>query len=375
MKFKPYNLVRVISFGLIITIIPLSILFSKKQYISEEENRTLADFPQLSFQSYLSRDYMNGLSKYLSDHFIYRENIISFKNDTERLIHKNEINGVLRLGENLVEIFRNPDQNQKNLNIQFINEFSKSHKNTYFCLAPTAQNYFCDKLPYYAYYYNERDYINSCYNNLKKATSIDITSQMRNGAYLYYRTDHHWTENGAYRAYTELAKSFDFQPIEKSQFKISVKSGNFKGTLYSKTLDNSVKADDIIKYTLKSGEPKTQITDQDGNVINNSIYYPSRLNEKDKYSYYLGANKGVINVVNLTKTDGPSLLVIKDSYANSLIPFLSNHFSKVTVVDLRYADIESLQKIDTAEYQKNLILYNVIGFSNEKTLAKLKFIK
>ena len=96
--------------------------------------------------------------------------------------------------------------------------------------------------------------------------------------------------------------------------------------------------------------------------------------QKDQYSSFLGSNQPVVTV----KTDSPSgkkLLVIKDSYAHSLVPFLSNHYSEITMVDLRYINTSLDEKVPLDEYDQVLFVYNVENFTEDQNLPKLELTK
>lgn len=370
---KISNIIRVISFALILITVPVIFLCTTKKSVSEDENRVLENPPKLNFDSYVSRDFMNGASDYISDHFPLRTDLISLKNNAEKIVLKNEINGVLNIDGQLVQIFRNPDSSIMQNNCSSIEKYAKKH-DTVFALAPTVQNYVAESLPFYAYQTDESEYIKKCYSITKSAMTVDLSKALgrTSGEYLYYRTDHHWTANGAYNAYSALGDELGYAPHDKSEYKITTMSDSFLGTLYSKTLEKDLTPDSILQYKLKS-KIYAQIYDNSGKTINKSLYYKESLYSKDKYSYYLGGNKGVINIKSTAKS-GKKLLVIKDSYFNSLSPFLSDEFDEIKVVDLRYATIDELKTVNADEYDKTLILYNVIGFCDEKTVKKLKYI-
>lgn len=370
---KISNIIRVISFALILITVPVIFLCTPKKSVSEDENRVLANLPKLNFDSYVSRDFMNSASDYISDHFPLRTDLISLKNNAEKIVLKNEINGVLNIDGQLVQIFRNPDSRIMQNNCSSIEKYAKKH-DTVFALAPTVQNYIADSLPFYAYQTDESEYIKKCYSITKSAMTVDLSKALgrTSGEYLYYRTDHHWTANGAYNAYSALGYELGYAPHDKTEYEITTMSDSFLGTLYSKTLEKDLTPDSILQYKLKS-KINAQIYDNSGKLINKSLYYKESLYSKDKYSYYLGGNKGVINIKSTAKS-GKKLLVIKDSYFNSLSPFLSDEFDEIKVVDLRYATIDELKTVNADEYDKTLILYNVIGFCDEKTVKKIKYI-
>ena len=103
------KVLRVILFFLIILLIPAFTFLSKKETVSYNENKTLAEFPKLTFESWKNRSFMTGLSDYFSDHFVFREEFIKLKNSIENVIGKNEINGVFEYNGNLIQTFKEID--------------------------------------------------------------------------------------------------------------------------------------------------------------------------------------------------------------------------------------------------------------------------
>ena len=163
---------------------------------------------------------------------------------------------------------------------------------------------------------------------------------------------------------------YKIQPLsyEPRELEPQVMSDSFKGTLYSKTLNESIKADEIIRY---GGESRATLT---VGGKSSPLYCPERLDEKDKYLYFLGGNYGICTVTN-EKVQGGKLLMIKDSYANCLVPLLAEHFSEITLIDTRYCSQGDIASLDLAEYDEIVILFNVSGFSQERSLSLLDMIK
>ena len=104
--------------------------------------------------------------------------------------------------------------------------------------------------------------------------------------------------------------------------------------------------------------------------VYDSLYVRDFLETKDKYSGFTGRNVPVVTIETDVDTDR-SLLIIKDSYAHSLVPFLSKHYSKITMLDIRYinTDISRIVKLD--EYQQVIFMYNAITFAEDRNLTKL----
>ena len=365
------KVLRVILFFLLIIVIPAFTLFGEKETISYNENKTLAKFPVLSVESWKNRSFMTGLSDYFSDHFVLRESFIRFKNSIETSIGKNEIKGVFEHEGMLIQTFKNIDYKLTDRNLSSLNKLKSKNPDTpfYFMPVTTAQEKFADMLPEYLNLDSESEYIRYCFKMLEGIENIDISREINGIDYTFYKTDHHWTTDAAYQAYQKASEKLGFVPLNKNSFKIETVTNEFKGTLYSKTLNKKISSDSINVYKTNSDYI---LTIKDKNY--NSLYFENFLNEKDKYSYFLSGNHGICSIENRNIKEKKEILVIKDSYANCFVPFLAEHFSKITLVDPRYCSHTQIRKINPSEYDGVLVLFNVLGFSQEQNFALIEFM-
>lgn len=379
MKDKLYKFIMIGLFGLILIVIPIMTFVTlpdEDRPYSENENRYLAGFPKISFETYLDKSAMEGFEEWFSDRVYGRESWIKLKNGTERFIGKTEINGVYTVGDQMMQVWTGYDKDFIDLSISAVNKFTERHSNVpvYFMLAPTSQEIYADLLPKTAPVGSQTELNDYCRENLK-CNTIDIFSLLKNNSdsYIYYRTDHHWTSYGAYIAYTEAAKALGLQSEPLSSFDIEHASSSFRGTLYSKTLDDSITPDVIDYYHFNGGrsEPTLTVNTGAGEVDYDSLYIREYLEVKDKYSSFMGSNSPMMTVTSGDNPNGPSLLVFKDSYAHSLIPFLANHYSKITVLDLRYINAGYSMLVDVNDYDSVLFMYNAITFSEDTNIRKL----
>jgi hypothetical protein len=139
---------------------------------------------------------------------------------------------------------------------------------------------------------------------------------------------------------------------------------DFMGTLYSKVLLDM--EGDTIKVPSDSLDLPMEVTIEDETY--DSIYFMDRLENKDKYEVFFGGNYEKVEIVNEEAGAGnkPRLLIVKDSYANSFVPFIMKDFSLITMVDTRYFR-ESVKDLALdGEYDEVLVLYSVSNFSEEK---------
>ena len=101
-----------------------------------------------------------------------------------------------------------------------------------------------------------------------------------------------------------------------------------------------------------------------------SIYDMDALGKKDKYMVFLGGNYPLIRITTPGRNNR-KLLIIKDSYANTLVPFLLEHYDEIYMVDPRYYT-DSIEKLVRDEHIDNImILYNVITFVEDQSILNI----
>ncbi len=374
--------VSAILFFVVIVGMLLLLIFWPKKEFSDNENRVLATFPEFSFQSITSGEFMTGFESYVADHFFMRDEWIAAKTRTELLAGKKEVNGVFILKDRLIQKMDGYDRTQFVNNLNAINSFvERTGIPASIMLVPTACEIDKSMLDANAPVENQKILIESAYARLSgNLSTIDVYSPLYSSRdeYIYYKTDHHWTSLGAYLAYSAASKSLEYESIPYNSFDIRHASHDFLGTLYSKVIYDDM-GPDTIDYYYYTGEGSVNVTEV---VVDNgreqksydSMYFEEYLTQKDQYSSFLGSNQPVVTV----KTDSPSgkkLLVIKDSYAHSLVPFLSNHYSEITMVDLRYINTSLDEKVPLDEYDQVLFVYNVENFTEDQNLPKLELTK
>lgn len=170
---------------------------------SDVENRTLAQRPQATVRNVLSGAFMADYETYTIDQFPGRDYWVAAKAWSERLIGKQENNGVYFCdGSTLITRFDAPDQKRLESNLNYINTFAqKSTAPVTVGLIPTAAKIWADKLPQGAPNYDQALVISQAQQGLTVPVQ-DFTAALapHSGEAIFYRTDHHWTSLGAYYA-------------------------------------------------------------------------------------------------------------------------------------------------------------------------------
>ena len=181
---------------------------------------------------------------------------------------------------------------------------------------------------------------------------------------IYYRTDHHWTTLGAWYGYAALGEALGYEPVPLSAYSPRTVSEDFYGTTWSSSGFSWVAPDRITVYVAPGGEEITNYPQ--GSPVAGQLYDESRLEVKDKYSYFFGGNTPLLTVS--TGNPGPRLLILRDSYMDSLSPFLFPHFSELHILDLRYYSASLQSYIEEHEIDRVLICYNIKNFGEDPYL-------
>lgn len=376
-KTKAYKIVTVALIAAILVILPVMTFLtlpSEPAPFSENENKTLAVFPEVSFKSFKDRTLMKGIESWFSDRFYGREQWIKLRNGAERLEGKTDIKGVYTADDRMMQIWEGFDKPYIDKHLKAMNKFAAKypHKQMYFLLAPTSQEIYSDLFPASAPIGSQSELLEYCREGLDTVQTINVipTMKMHSEDYIYYRTDHHWTSFGAYLAYHDAAKAMGFKPAELNEFDIEHASGGFRGTLYSKTLDDGVTPDVIDYYHFRTDrEIKLKVNNGRSVKTYDSLYFREYLDVKDKYSSFTGPNVPFMSIE--TGIEGPTLLMFKDSYAHSLIPFLTAHFSRIDVLDLRLINNGFSSFVKVQDYDTVMFVYNAITFTDGTDVRKL----
>lgn len=375
------KIISIAVFFILILSLPIITILLPKQEISEMENRELEEFPEVSFDTYLDKSLMQGIDTYVSDHFAMRTNWMTAKTTIESLLGKYEFEGVYLLDDRMVEKLEAPDPEVIEKSIAGINNYANvTEKPCYVMIVPTSGEIYREDLPRYAPQFNQKEFIDDIYYRLDSSiVPLDVYSTLYStrNEYIYYRTDHHWTSLGAYYAYSSTMNKMGYTPVSIDKFDIEHASNSFLGTLYSQAIVNTIEEDTIDYYTCRNGASITGYTamEKTGWVDYDTIYMREYLDTKDKYASFTGSNKAIATI----KTDvenGEKIVVIKDSYANCYMQFLSQHFSEITMIDLRFIVPGGLSSVlKDVEYDKTLFLYNASSFATDENLKSLSLMK
>ena len=398
------NIVIFITLIYLITI--LNILSPKNKTISEVENRTLAQKPVFSMDNMISGQFSRDFEVFFADHFFNREKLVQVSkelsalkgikreeevflvdfdgqnvggNESEKTGDKN-IEGITKgnlliLNDTVMELYKFNEEKSKAYADMINTVSSKLGEDVkIFSLLAPIQIEFLNNEKYKNLSDSQYDAIQFVNNNLaKNVIKVDAYSPIKEhiDEYVYYRTDHHWTSLGAYYGYTGFANAAGFEVVPLDSYKKGEAPG-FLGHISTVNPSEAVNnnPDNVIYYNppiisemkvfyydKNTGEKKSYA----GKVINKTY-----ADLDQKYGIFIGGDFP-LGVIKTNADSDKKIMIIKDSYGNAFIPFLTPHYSEIYVVDPRYykesiVDLVNENKIDEVMFLNYILTTNFDSF-------------
>ena len=362
--------IRII-FIAVLCIVPVWMIFSKDRTFSDNENRYLSSFPKITFASIMDGSFMEDFETYMTDQFPARDACIVLKTNSLRLMGRKEMNGVY-LGEGgyLIAGENEFDADRAEEIMNSVNTFADSLEgvNVKFMAVPDSISIYEDKLPY-GVKSTQKSMIDAMYSMLSdKVDKIDIydTLYENRTQKLYYKTDHHWTVEGAYLAFKEFA-SAEGLTVNDSDYETYCVASGFKGTQASNS--GVYTSDDVVNICVPKESEGTYVVNYvEDTRKTTTLFDEEKLKEKDKYLVFMGGNYSQVNIATTAGT-GKNLLIIKDSFANCFVPMLTPYYDNIIVVDPRYFYDDIYEAAKRNSITDVLFLYSVNSIVKDNSLA------
>lgn len=402
-------------FALFISVFFLVDVFNSDRAFSEFENTSLAQKPAFSWSSFVDGSFGSKYVKYINEQFLGRDNWISMKAVADMGLGRIESHGVTYGDDHylmekleIVEDQNYPANAGTNIVKQTALDRSNGMVSSFlqmydqpitFSLVPNSYAILEDEVPTGFPGADQQAYTQQIYRTLSEVDDqleivdfSDALSQHKD-EYIYYRTDHHWTTLGAYYAYVAYCEQKGLTPVSLEELEEN-KVEDFYGTFYSKAKRPSQPADTITWYDVDVDEfafvanlqqdkqlaQLGEVVQEDGLELLrvDGMMDQRKFEVRDKYAAFMWGNSGYVKIKsnhNLNHQEGKTsrLLLFKDSYANSMIPYLTYNYDEIIVVDLRYM-AKSTKELMQEEFDDIFVMYNFSTYvSGASDLAKLKF--
>lgn len=334
----------------------LGVLVKDKE-ISKTERRKLKQMPTITFEKITDGSYFSELDNYTADQMPLRDAFRKIKGITSKyLFNIKEENGVYEKDGYLFEIAKTSENSLDHF-VNKINEINKNFKsNVYFAKVPDKE--------YYEEGIIKKDYelIDEKLNELdKNIKQINISDDLTLND--YYKTDIHWKNNKLEKVTKKIK---DVMNLE-SNFSYTQKSlSPFYGALYSRKV--STVGPDEINYLTNETIENMRVYNYEKNK-DDKVYNEDYFHNIDSYDIFLGGATPALKIIN-NKVDDKKLIVFRDSYGSSIIPFLSENYHETLIIDLRYVKYDNLKTldIDLTNPDDVLFIYSINVINNSFSL-------
>ena len=406
----------------------VGIMFFFRPDTSEVEKRKLAEFPKPTLSSFLNGEYFYDLSLWYSDTYPMRDGLIAADQKIERLYGitpSTMLVGSRKISDDIPDIDE-AQENSGNEQPQEVEQISApdSRAMESEIQKQIQQNlYVKDGAAYSLYYYDQTaadiytsalskaagelegktnvysilvpnnsgamlsdrelealggadqeqaiDYYYSLSEGVKTVDTIK-TLREHNDEYLYFRTDHHWTQLAAYYVYQNFCEEKGIRPNELSDFQ-KMTFSPFLGTFYQELQNEDMAANpDFVDAYIPMATNDMTYWETDGSQVNwHVIQDVTGWNKNSLYSCFIGGDKPLVQINNPNLSDGSSCVVVKESYGNSFVPFLVDHYQTVYVIDFRYTKNNVMDFVQEHNVQDLIIINNISIIASENVATTI----
>lgn len=221
---------------------------------------------------------------------------------------------------------------------------------------------------------DQKQAIEYYYSLMQGVKTVDIfdTLKSHNDEYIYFRTDHHWTADGAFYAYEEFCKAKGITEIPREKRKKDTFEG-FLGSFYSnlQNQDMKKKPDTIYAYEPIGTNDMTYWNDDGSEQKWNVIMDVNGWDKGTLYSTFVGGDTPMAVIENPNVTDGSTCVVMKESYGNAFIPFLVDHYSTIYILDYRYSNVNVIDFVKEKQADDLICINNISLIGDEDVAATI----
>ena len=357
---------------------------------SETENRSLTTLPRFTLRRLWSGEYSDGIHRYFADQFPFRDVLVELKATCELVAGRGENDGIL-LGDNNTLARRrfsmlraegecgaandHYDETLLALSAEGVLRAERA-LNVPLSVAFTGRSIDvnADAFSYPDIY--SRELLSSLRVHLQACESyVDVVTPLRSraaeGEGVYYRTDHHWTSLGAYYAYAELMRAWGMEAdlLPREAFSVETVEG-FYGTAHAAAGWRFVPPDTLELWHVDNEDAFTVTVD---GRRTEGFFSRAYLATRDKYAVYLdGVHE--CTIIEKEGEERERLVIFKDSFANSIAPFLAQHFDLVLLnLSSTRNDYTDLSRY-ASEYgaDRVLVLYTLENVMTTDTVARFR---
>ena len=361
MKKKVLSAVILLLWGTLI----LCLWFGPKADFSDSERRPLAKMPEITVESVLNGKFMSDFADFAVDQFPLRDTFRSAKSLFHTCILGQKDNHGIYIHDGVAAKMEYP-LNQTSVDhalgrFNWLYENYLTESEVFMAIVPDKGYYLAEEIGRLSMDY-EKLYA-SVAAGMPYATQIDLRDSLSIDD--YYRTDTHWQQENLFAAASKLCESMGITPPNAEDYTLMQLDRPFYGVYYGQAA--LPMEPDTLGYLQSETLKNCTVYDHEtGNTT--EIYDLTRQNSKDLYDLFLSGAKALLTIENPGANSEEALIVFRDSFGSSMIPLLSHHYAKITVVDIRYVNSRILDQFIDFSGQDVLFLYSTLVLNSSDIL-------
>lgn len=367
------NKVEIIVFIIFLSVFGFGYLFFKQREFSELENNYLSLCPKFTWESFLNGDFSEDFDEYTADQILGKDVFVKLNVAMNRSCGITEINDVYfgREGR-LIQDYQAPGS-VLDENLTYLRRFAEENSeiDMTMLVIPNANEIYPEELPAFAETCEQAGIISRIRSGLGNSISVvdatDILMEHKEEV-IYYKTDHHWTTLGAYYGYTALCQEMGLSASAMEEYDILTVSEPFYGSLYSKAPAFRQKNDELQLFYNADGKYEVEYPLESRTT--DSMYNMEYVERKDKYAIFFGGNYPLTRIKS-NSSNQEKVLIIKDSYANCLVPMLADNYSEIHMIDLRYYHEDVGEYLQENGIKTVIFIHNVDFISTDNNFLWL----
>ena len=333
--------------------------------ISEAERRPLAQRPEISAESLLSGTFMTKFEEFSLDQFPLRDAFRTMKSLFHyNVLNQRDNNGIyLTDGFAVKQEYPLDPESLYHAAERFNHLYEKylTDSDVYLAIVPDKGQYLAEDSGHLSLHFGKLNTI--LRDQMPWATPIDLYGGL--DADDYYRTDVHWRQENLFDAAGVICDALGAAAPAPEDYMVTALERPFYGVYYGQA---ALPMEPETMYVLESDLLKDcRVYDYESGQ-DTDIYNMEKLSSRDLYDVFLSGSRSLLTIENPHGETDRELIIFRDSFGSSLAPLLVNSYAKVTLVDIRYIQIDVLDRFLDFHGQDVLLLYSVPVLNNSQTI-------
>lgn len=342
--------------------------FSPAKDISEAERRPLAQAPTLTVENLLNGKFMEKFEDYTLDQFPLRDTFRQVKSLFHYYGLQQKDNNGIYIADGFAAKLEYPlnKDSVTHATDRFTRFYEKYLKEkgskVYLTVAPDKGYYLAQENGYLAMDYAAM--FSQLQAQMPWAQYVDITDCLDYQD--YYRTDTHWRQEALLAAAGKLCQAMGVTAPRAEDFTKTALQRPFYGVYYGQA---ALPMEGETLYIMESQLlSQCRVYDLESGKYA-SVYDMTKQTSRDLYDVFLSGAKSMLTIENPNAKTDRELIVVRDSFGSSMVPLLVQDYAKVTLVDIRYMNLELVDRFLEFKGQDVLFLYSTLVLNNSSTIS------